>query len=170
MTAPARGRVLAVNAGIAIVRGEHGETTVPAQPGWRAGDLVDDLAVVNAFDEGDYPGPATEVARRLAVPGFLDSVRRSSAALRAAALRAPVREVRGAGLLLGLVLEKGRSATEVQGGLLERGVLVGTSNDPYVLRLAPPLTIEPASAARLADALEAIALEAPKGVLQETHR
>lgn len=59
----ARGRVLAVNAGIAIIRSEHGETTVPAQPGWRAGDLVDDLAVVRAFDDGDYPGPATEVAR-----------------------------------------------------------------------------------------------------------
>lgn len=58
-----RGRVLAVNAGIAIVRGEHGETTVPAQPGWRAGDLVDGLAVVRAYDAGDYPGPTTEVAR-----------------------------------------------------------------------------------------------------------
>ena len=55
--------MLAVNAGIAIVRGEHGETTVNAQPGWRAGDLVDGLAVVRAYDEGDYPGPATEVAR-----------------------------------------------------------------------------------------------------------
>jgi len=59
----ARGRVLAVNAGIAIVRGEKGEVTVAAPPGWRAGDLVDDLAVVRAYDAGDYPEPSTEVAR-----------------------------------------------------------------------------------------------------------
>jgi len=55
--------VLAITAGVAVLRGEHGETSVPAQPGWRAGDIVDDLAVVRAYDEGDYPGPATEVAR-----------------------------------------------------------------------------------------------------------
>ena len=113
---------------------------------------------------------AAEVARRIAVPGFLENVRRTSAALRTAALRAPVHEVRGAGLLLGLVLEEGRSANEVRDALLERGVLVGTSNDSRVLRLAPPLTLEPAGAARLADALEGVALGARKGVLQETHR
>jgi len=59
----ARGRVLAVNGGIAIVRSEKGEVSVAAQPGWRAGDLIDELAVVRAFDAGDYPEPSTEVAR-----------------------------------------------------------------------------------------------------------
>lgn len=59
----ARGRVLAVNGGIAIVRSERGEVSVAAQPGWRAGDLIDELAVVRAFDAGDYPEPTTEVAR-----------------------------------------------------------------------------------------------------------
>ena len=59
----ARGRVLAVNGGIAIVRSERGEVHVAAQPGWRAGDLIDDLAVVRAYDAGDYPEPTTEVAR-----------------------------------------------------------------------------------------------------------
>ncbi len=59
----ARGRVLAVNGGIAIIRSEKGEVHVAAQPGWRAGDLIDDLAVVRAFDAGDYPEPTTEVAR-----------------------------------------------------------------------------------------------------------
>lgn len=59
----ARGRVLAVNGGIAIIRGERGEVHVAAQPGWRAGDLIDDLTVVRAYDAGDYPEPTTEVAR-----------------------------------------------------------------------------------------------------------
>ena len=34
-----RGRVLAVTDGIAIVRGERGDTSVPAHTAWRAGDL-----------------------------------------------------------------------------------------------------------------------------------
>lgn len=59
----ARGRVLAVNGGIAIVRSERGEVHVAAQPGWRAGDLIDELSVVRAYDAGDYPEPTTEVAR-----------------------------------------------------------------------------------------------------------
>jgi lysyl-tRNA synthetase class 2 len=70
-----RGRVLAIDretagatggetAGpIAILRGERGDARVRAEPGWRPGDLVDGGAVVQAFGGGDYPGPATEVAR-----------------------------------------------------------------------------------------------------------
>ncbi len=59
----ARGRVLAVNGGIAIIRSERGEVHVAAQPGWRAGDLIDELSIVRAYDAGDYPEPTTEVAR-----------------------------------------------------------------------------------------------------------
>ena len=58
-----RGRVLAVDGGFAIVRGERGDARVAAEPGWRPGDLVDGAAVVQPFGGGDYPGPATEVAR-----------------------------------------------------------------------------------------------------------
>jgi lysyl-tRNA synthetase class 2 len=58
-----RGRVLAVDGEHAIVRGERGDLRVRARPGWRPGDLVDGEAVVQAFAGGDYPGPATEVAR-----------------------------------------------------------------------------------------------------------
>ena len=57
-----RGRVLAVDGELAIVRGERADVRVPAQPGWRPGDLVDG-GVVRAYPGGDYPGPATEVAR-----------------------------------------------------------------------------------------------------------
>ncbi len=51
-------------------------------------------------------------------------------------LRMPgVKAVRGAGAWAGLVLD--RPAKEVAAGLRERRFLVGTSSDPYVLRLAP---------------------------------
>lgn len=106
---------------------------------------------------------AAEVARRVAAPGFLENVRRASAALRAAALRGPVVQVRGAGLLLGLVLAPGLSAPSVRDALLARGVLVGTSDDPRVLRLSPPLVLRPESAERLGRALEALDVPSPLG-------
>lgn len=59
----ARGRVLAVEAGVAIIRGEAGDVSVPAEPGWRAGDLVAGPTVVRPYGGGDYPEPSTEVAR-----------------------------------------------------------------------------------------------------------
>jgi len=51
-----------------------------------------------------------------------------------------VEEVRGRGLLLGLKLV--RPAAEVQKKLLERHIITGTSDDPAVLRLLPPLTLQ----------------------------
>jgi acetylornithine/succinyldiaminopimelate/putrescine aminotransferase len=99
---------------------------------------------------------AAEVARRVRAPGFLENVRRTSSALREAVARPPVTGVRGAGLLLGLVLEPGTAAGAVREALLERGVLVGTCNDPQVLRLSPPLVLRPADAQRLADAMSSL--------------
>ena len=95
---------------------------------------------------------AAEVARRIVEPGFLENVRAASDALRAAALKGPVVDVRGAGLLLGLVLEPGLTAARVRDALLVRGILTGTSNDPGVLRLMPPLVLPPAAADQLAAA------------------
>ena len=63
MTGRRLGRVLAVDGGFAVVRGERGDARVVALPAWRAGDLVDGAAVVRSYPGGDYPGPATEVAR-----------------------------------------------------------------------------------------------------------
>jgi acetylornithine/succinyldiaminopimelate/putrescine aminotransferase len=99
---------------------------------------------------------ATEVSRRLSEPGFLANVRAASHALARAALCGPIERVRGAGLLLGLVVRAGTTALQVRDALLERGVLVGTSDDPQVARLSPPLVIEPREAERLAAALESI--------------
>jgi len=103
---------------------------------------------------------AAEVARRIAQPGFLENVRAASAALRRAALRGPIERVRGAGLLLGLVVRKYLGAAAVRDALLEQGVLVGTSDDPQVLRLSPALVIEPRVAGRLAEALDALEVKA----------
>jgi acetylornithine/succinyldiaminopimelate/putrescine aminotransferase len=108
---------------------------------------------------------AAHVASRIASPGFLANVKAASASLQAAILgaadlgagtptkRNPVASIRGEGLLLGLVLREGESAAAVRDHWLSRGVLVGTSDDPRVLRLSPALTLEPASAARLASAI-----------------
>ncbi|MDQ2670099.1 MAG: aminotransferase class III-fold pyridoxal phosphate-dependent enzyme, partial [Gemmatimonadota bacterium] len=49
-----------------------------------------------------------------------------------------VRRVSGRGLLLGLRLD--RAASDVQRALFGRRILTGTSADPAVLRLLPPLT------------------------------
>ncbi len=66
-----RGRVLAVDDRMAILRGERGDARVPADPAWRPGDLVE-LAPepggeggrrVRAYAGPPYPGPGTEVAR-----------------------------------------------------------------------------------------------------------
>lgn len=103
---------------------------------------------------------AAEVARRLSQPGFLGNVAATSAALQRAASGGPVAELRGAGLLLGLVLEPGLTAAAAQAALLEHGVLTGTSNDPQVLRLTPPLVLQPQQAQRLAEALEQLEVPA----------
>jgi acetylornithine/N-succinyldiaminopimelate aminotransferase len=71
---------------------------------------------------------------------LLDRVREGSARLRAGLERCPgVLEVRGEGYLLGIVL--GRPGKPVRGELLRRGVLVGGSDRPEVLRLLPPLVL-----------------------------
>ncbi|MEG8279677.1 acetylornithine transaminase [Streptomyces sp. AHA2] len=74
--------------------------------------------------------------------GLLDAVTRAGERLRRG-LRVPghplVREVRGAGLLLGVVLG-GEVATRVQQAAQDRGLLVNAVA-PDVVRLAPPLTV-----------------------------
>ncbi|MEU4469110.1 acetylornithine transaminase [Streptomyces sp. NPDC024017] len=74
--------------------------------------------------------------------GLLDAVTRAGERLRRG-LRAPdhplVREIRGAGLLLGVVLD-GEVAARVQRAAQDRGLLVNAVA-PDVIRLAPPLTV-----------------------------
>ena len=63
-------------------------------------------------------------------------------------------EIRGKGLLLGIVLDRPAKATRA--ALLRRKILVGGADDPNVVRLLPPLTIGPAEIGILRDALSEI--------------
>ena len=69
-----------------------------------------------------------------------------------------VREVRGAGLLLGLKVPG--QAKQLKDHLLQRHILVGGSSDPDVLRLMPPLTLTLAAVNALVAAVRAF----PAGV------
>ena len=104
-------------------------------------------AVAAKVGKGDlgstFGGGPLACAAMLAV---LDTIEREDLCERAARLgRAmherlrvgPVREVLGRGCLIGLRL--GRPAKDVQKALLERGFITGTSADPSVLRLMPPI-------------------------------
>lgn len=63
-----------------------------------------------------------------------------------------IEEVRGRGCLLGLKLNG--SAKELQLKLLEKGILIGTSGDPTVARLLPPLVIQPEHVEMLVEAIK----------------
>lgn len=69
-------------------------------------------------------------------------------------LGGPVREVLGRGCLLGLRLD--RPAKLVHAELLSRGFITGTSGDPNVLRLLPPLSTPLEAIDELADELARI--------------
>ncbi len=103
---------------------------------------------------------ATFVAKQIASGELLENVKAASAALTEAASGGPVARVRGRGLLLGLELESGLKASAVRDSLLSSDVLVGTSADPSVLRLLPPLTLKPESAQKLGAALENMEMKA----------
>ena len=71
---------------------------------------------------------------------LLENVRTLSAELQKSAVTGPVTAVQGRGFLLGLRCK--RPAKDMQAALLARDILVGTSSDPAVVRLLPPLTLE----------------------------
>ncbi|RMG47490.1 MAG: aminotransferase class III-fold pyridoxal phosphate-dependent enzyme [Acidobacteria bacterium] len=107
---------------------------------------------------GGGPVPCAAAAATLAVleeERLAERAREIGALIAGAAARLPgVREVRGAGLLLGLVLD--RPAAQVQRELLAQGVLAGTSADPSVLRLLPPLVAGEGEAGEFLAALERV--------------
>jgi acetylornithine/succinyldiaminopimelate/putrescine aminotransferase len=63
----------------------------------------------------------------------------------------PVDRLQGKGFLLGLKCR--RPAIEVRNELLDRNILVGTSTDPHVIRLLPPLITEEKHFTRLIESL-----------------
>ena len=88
---------------------------------------------------------------------LLTNVRQREAEIREHCVVGPVTSVQGMGLLLGLICD--RPAREVQSTLLEHDILTGTSADPYVLRLLPPLVLQSQHVRRLAQTLAQIAPE-----------
>src|SRR5262249_10166699 len=86
--------------------------------------------------------------------GLLAGVRQLSRRIREACQVGPVESIQGEGFLLGL--RTTRPAREVQGALLARGSLTGTSADPRVVRLLPPLVLGEEHVGALAAALAEI--------------
>jgi len=66
----------------------------------------------------------------------------------------PVEGIQGLGLLIGLRTR--RPAREVLADLRAHAILAGTSHDPHIVRLMPPLILEEVHVEQLATALGAI--------------
>ncbi len=111
------------------------------------GAVVVSQAVTAAIRTGDLgstfgggPVPCAAALATLDViesEGLLANVRTVSDDLIAGAHRLGVTTVEGRGLLLGLRLD--RPAAQVQQALFGKRILTGTSGDPSILRLIPPL-------------------------------
>ena len=83
--------------------------------------------------------------------GLMDRVQVLSRQIRETCQVGPVTGVQGGGFLLGL--RTSRPAREVVDELLDHGILAGTSGDPNVVRLLPPLVLEASHVETLAKAL-----------------
>lgn len=83
--------------------------------------------------------------------GLLRRARELSERIRATCVKGPVTAIQGLGLLLGL--RTTRPAKEIQAELIELGILAGTSGDPHIVRLLPPLVLQDAQVDALAAAL-----------------
>ena len=97
------------------------------------------LATLDVIERDDLIGNATRVGARL---------RDGALALRG------VTGVQGRGLLLGIRLD--RPAADVQRALFARRILTGTSGDPRVLRLLPPLSLSSGEADLVLDGLREV--------------
>ena len=86
---------------------------------------------------------------------LLSWVRRLSGRIRSECVVGPVTAIQGMGFLLGF--RTSRPAAEVVSELRSRGVLVGSSSDPHVFRVLPPLVLEESHIGILKAALEEIA-------------
>jgi len=71
----------------------------------------------------------------------------------------PIAGIQGKGFLLGLKCL--RPAVEIRNELLDRNILVGTSADPHVIRLLPPMITEERHISQLLDNLAALPAEGP---------
>jgi acetylornithine/succinyldiaminopimelate/putrescine aminotransferase len=104
------------------------------------------------FGGGPVAAAAIEaVIDTIVAESLLNNVRRVSATIRATCVTGPIGSIHGQGFLLGLKTKL--PAAKVRDALLEKNILTGTSADPRVLRLLPPLTLGDEHVERLATAL-----------------
>jgi len=104
------------------------------------------------FGGGPVPMAAAEATiGALLEEGLIPRARVLGEEIRRRCAVGPVVGFQGEGLLLGL--RTSRPAAAIQRELLDRGFLVGTSADPQVVRLLPPLVLEAAHVEALAGAL-----------------
>ncbi|HGY90667.1 MAG TPA: aspartate aminotransferase family protein [Planctomycetes bacterium] len=106
---------------------------------------------------GGGPLAAALIAEVIAVVRDEDLVARADRLgrlIRERCLVGPVESIQGRGLLVGLRLD--RPASDVAAQLRERDILVGTSSDPRVIRLMPPLVLQDEHVEQLAQALQEI--------------
>ena len=88
---------------------------------------------------------------------LLANVRQREVEIREHCIVGPVRSISGMGLLLGLKCD--RPASEIHSALLEHDILTGTSSNPDVIRLLPPLVLQHEHVMRLAHTLSGITPE-----------
>lgn len=125
-------------------------SAVVARPEAGAGLGVGDLGTT--FGGGQLAMAAVEeVIAILLEEGLIPRARVLAEQIRRACAVGPVVGFQGEGLLLGL--RTTRAAATIQAELLARGILVGTSADPHVIRLLPPLVLGAAQVEALAAAL-----------------
>ena len=82
------------------------------------------------------------------------NVSRREAEIRESCVVGPVKAIQGKSLLLGLICD--RAAAGLQSELLARDILTGTSADPRVLRLLPPVVLQAEHVQRLSETLRRI--------------
>lgn len=133
--------------------------------GFPCGAVLCSEALSQAMKPGDlgttFGGGPVAAAAIIAVintihaEDLLANVRAREAQIREECATGPVTRIQGMGLLIGLVCD--RPAREVHAALLEHDILTGTSADPNVVRLLPPLVLQAEHVSRLARALADIA-------------
>ncbi|MDQ2069591.1 aspartate aminotransferase family protein [Natronospira bacteriovora] len=131
------------------------------------GALIMSNAVAAALGPGDlgstFGGGPVACAALLATLGVIEEedlpgrARLAEAAIRRGLSGSVVRRVRGRGLLLGLELTG--AAAPLKDWLARQHILVGASADPSVLRLMPPLSLEPSAIRALTVAVHAFSHE-----------
>jgi acetylornithine/succinyldiaminopimelate/putrescine aminotransferase len=132
--------------------------------GFPAGAVMTTEEIANSLQVGDLGttfggGPLacaaiSAVIEVIQEESLLERVRETSAKIRSSCLRGPVKAIQGRGLLLGLRTES--PARHVRDALLQRDIMAGTSADPHVLRLLPPLILGDEAVGQLSQALAEI--------------